>query len=231
MESTGKRERTKFLSFHLKILPLKHGNYKSSRSFLQTFTKILYILDRKGVEEKLKSETCEYTVVWDQNLLDVIRASFSKISWQTYQSQACTAPWTLVHGDFHPANMMVRKGTNNLILLDWEVVGVGCGPQDLGQYVISHMSAAARRSIEESALQYYYDLLTKEGSSTVTKEAYSWSQCRSDYVMGGAERWIWLLAVITRMCPEPMVQFFHDQVKDFILDHGITPHTIGMPRI
>ena len=78
-------------------------------------------------------------VNWEPLLVACVDASVAKVAdgagWDAFQAELQARPFTLVHGDFHPANFMVRRdeGVYSLVLLDWEVVGLGSGPQDLGQ--------------------------------------------------------------------------------------------------
>lgn len=177
----------------------------------------------------------ESKINWNPHLLACMDASMAKISWEDYQA-AVTAPgyvFTLVHGDYHPANMMWKSGNggdvaDSLVLLDWEAVGAGSGPQDLAQYVISHMYPAERRAWESDLLAAYHESLVAGG---VNGEEYTLEKCRADYVAGGVGRWVWLLALLTSMCPDDWVQFFHDQLAAFIEDHGVTPENIVMPRV
>ena len=46
-----------------------------------------------------------------------------------------------------------------LILLDWENVGVGSGPQEIAQFLISHMDPGLRATVESEVLQEYYHSL------------------------------------------------------------------------
>ena len=115
----------------------------------------------------------------------------------------------------------------HIVLLDWEVVGLGNGAQDLGQYFISHSSPEARREMENASLHLYYSELLLSG---ISEAEYSWEDCRADYVAGGFERWVWLLSSLTAMCPPKMVQYFHDQCSAFMVDHSITPENVGQPR-
>lgn len=195
-------------------------------------------------------------VQWDQRLLACMDASISRISWSAYQQRVHSSDyfWTLVHGDFHPANILWRwpdaaqlrncgsnehKEIGSPVLLDFEVVGLGSGAQDLAQYLISHACAADRRAHEEELLQDYYAHLTGTGScantgsgnSFVNPAEYSYEQCKKDYVEGGVCRWVWLLALLSGMCPDPLTQYFHDQVLDFLVDHNVTPENIAMPRV
>lgn len=57
-----------------------------------------------------------------------------------------------------------------LALVDWEAVAVGSGPQDLGQFMISHASPAARRALAPGALRSYAAALTAAGCAEVTEE-------------------------------------------------------------
>lgn len=193
---------------------------------------------------KVKIEDGTSTVRWDENLLDCIDASFGKVNWEDFLAESKDRAWTLVHGDFHPANIMwvwhdnnhphtKENGSGRATFFDWEMVGLGSGPQDVAQYFISHMDPELRRQEEKGLLEAYYHSLTEDndGNGKFTKEDYSFEQCWSDYVTGGAGRWIWFVAYLSAMCPDKMTQYFHDQTATFLKDHGITPSNVGMPRV
>lgn len=76
------------------------------------------------------------SIEWNPELVACLEASLARASWDAFQTELKTRPLTLVHGDFHPGNMMIARdgAACRLTLLDWEVVGVGSGPQELGQY-------------------------------------------------------------------------------------------------
>jgi hypothetical protein len=165
-------------------------------------------------------------VNWDPLLVKCMDSSFYKVSWPAFQQRLKRQKWTLAHSDFHPANMMWNG--DHVVLLDFEVVGIGSGPQDLSQFLISHMAPEQRRGCEERLVREYYRVLTSSG---VDAAQYPWDECWADYVSGGSERWVWLLGLLTGMCPANMVQYWHDQLLAFIQDHQITPASIGMPRV
>ncbi|KAJ3127683.1 hypothetical protein HK100_009601 [Physocladia obscura] len=175
---------------------------------------------------KTNSSTTTKTVKFDPHLIACMNASFSKTSWTGFQTRIKTNPFSLVHGDYHPANLMFRRADDALMVLDWEVVGLGSGPQDVAQYLISHMYPEERRMWEMEFLQAYYDTLVGDGV-----DGYSFEDCRRDYVAGGVARWVWLLGLLTILCPDEWVQFFQDQLLAFIVDHGVTPDNIEMPRV
>merc|ERR1712232_311786 len=114
---------------------------------------------------------------WDPLVVACVDEAIKKASpesngWEVFQADLKTMPLTLVQGDFHPANHMVRaggvtadgekdqNGKSWLVLLDWEAVGVGSGPQELGQYMISHTTPEIRAEVERSAVEAYYAELT-----------------------------------------------------------------------
>ena len=177
---------------------------------------------------KIENGTCK--VNWDANLLATVDASIAKLDFDKYVAIFQQRAWTLVHGDYHPANMIwawdVETKEAKSMLLDWEMVGVGSGPQELSQCLISHMKPSLRKELERELVQDYYDTLVADEKV----QNYSFEDCWEDYKSGGTERWIWLLTYLAALCPDPMVQYFQDQVAAFINDHGVNPENVGMPR-
>jgi aminoglycoside phosphotransferase (APT) family kinase protein len=184
--------------------------------------------------ETAKSKNlAESGVNWDPNVIACLDASIAKATpeaggWATYQAEIKTRPQTLSHGDFHPANMMIANG-ERLIMLDFEQVGVGSGPQDLGQYFISHMIPSVRAGIEREAVNKYYETLC--ALNPEVPKTMSFEQCWSEYVNGGIGRWCWMMPLLATMCPPKMTQYFHDQCKEFMEAHNLTPDNIPMPRV
>jgi hypothetical protein len=199
----------------------------------------------KSTKANANNESCK----WSQYIIGLIDASLSKTSWESFQNRIKNAHFTLAHGDFHPANMLCTFD-NSLVedgslkaeditirLVDWEVVGIGSGAQDIGQYVISHMAPDFRRQCEDRLLQTYYTTLTSciaandESTSEIARGEYTFEICKMEYVHGGVERWMFLLIILANMCPDQMMQYFLNQVEAFARDHGVTAESIGMPRL
>lgn len=197
----------------------------------------------KTTKANLENTGCK----WSPYIIGLIDSSISKISWEGFQKHIRDAHFTLAHGDFHPANMMCTFDDSllqagkltaediTMRLVDWEVVGVGSGAQDIGQYMMSHMSPEARRSCEDRLLRGYYDKLqaTIAACDAVREDRgeYTFEMCKREYVYGGVERWMFLLIILANMCPDAMQQFFLNQVEAFALDHGVTAESIGMSRL
>mmetsp|Transcript_37109 Transcript_37109/g.54567 ORF Transcript_37109/g.54567 Transcript_37109/m.54567 type:complete len:398 (+) Transcript_37109:145-1338(+) len=182
---------------------------------------------------KAKIEAGASNVNWCPHLVEVIDASLSKVSWDTFQMQLSKRSFTFVHGDFHPGNVLVLPPSNelaalNLVLIDFEAVGVGCGPAEIAQFIISHMAPRVRRGCEEHLTEGYYNRLM---SLMPEGQKYTLEQCRADYIAAGTAKWIWLLCLLSNMgLSDDMVQVFNDQVAAFVKDHGVTPENVEMPN-
>ena len=193
---------------------------------------------------------------WDPTLVACIRASLAKVSWSDATAALAASPWTIVHGDFHPGNgILVYEASGGVtvpssssdgsseggavsmrallsplrsVFVDFENVGIGSGPAELGQYMISHMAPGVRRGCEQRLVREYYDTLIASG---VDPADMPWGACWAEYAAGGIAKWVWMFALLTGLCPPPMLAFWADQLSAFITDHGITPDTIQQPRV
>lgn len=180
-----------------------------------------------------KSQEEKPTVTIQPEIVRLVESTAAKIDFAKYAEMWKSKPWTMVHGDYHPANMMLVDGVIHpnfdLMLLDWEAVGVGSGPQDLGQFMISHSTPEKRRESEKAALDVYEktlnEALVARGEAPVSKE-----YILQEYVEGGLCRWAWLLPVCASLCPPQGTQYFHDQMYAFLKDHNVNPEDMGMMR-
>ncbi len=156
---------------------------------------------------------------------------------------AKTIGWSLVHSDYHPGNLLCidtncknSNETPQLVLLDWEVVGVGSGPQDIGQFLISHMKTQdAVDMLDEVSTVYRQSLIEtlQSVNPSQVESVHDLEEIKREIVYGGLERWVWLNGYMSgwagRMPPIYM-QYFHDQMHGWIEKNGITPDEVGMPR-
>merc|ERR1712232_1492663 len=149
--------------------------------------------------------------------------------------------WTLVHGDCWPGNFMwMTKERDSVRIIDWEMVGLGSGPQDLGQYVISNMDPVERKECERELIEAYVDELVRtrirmntpdrvEDDPSTDYDAML-EYCWQEYKIGGVERWVWFLAYFVGIEMYDVAQFFHDQLSCFMKDHSLTEADISQPR-
>lgn len=183
-------------------------------------------LERSGGTAKIR---------WDPHLVACMESSMAKISWHSFQAELQERPWTLVQGDCHPHNALWIRDPQGgrLVIIDFEMVGLGSPAQELGQFVISHMEPSARRANEKALVRTYFDellnALRRQGSDEA--ESLRFDSIWTEYVQGGACRWLWFVAYLCKNFPENMGQFFHDQVASFLHDHVPDPSVMGMPRV
>ena len=196
-----------------------------------------------GLKENIAAGTCKVRL--SAALIRCMDASIAKANWDAFQAELAARPHCLTHGDFHPANFMVRPkaaaggggdddddgsdtpSPHAIVLIDWECVGVGSGPQDLGQFMISHVDSEARARMERGAVAQYYAELKELNPDGV---AMTLDECFAEYVQGGLGRWLWFVPMLVNMCPPKMGQFFVDQVAAFIATHEVTEENVPIPR-
>jgi Ecdysteroid kinase-like family len=169
------------------------------------------------------------TFVWNPIVREAVEKAATGISWQAQLDRlSVDGLWTLVHGDFWPGNVMLHITDGSLRMLDWEMVGLGSGPQDLGQYVLSNMDPAERRACERELIQAYYEELMRNG---IEDDGDLWEYCWKEYTVGGVERWLWfLIYFVGQPGMTDWAQFFHNQIAEFMVDHKLTAHDITQPR-
>lgn len=177
-------------------------------------------------------------VQFDDHLVACIDASFAKTTWQAYTQALSTRPFALVHGDCHPHNVLwceQHTALAHLRLIDFEMVGVGSPAQELGQWTISHMTPGVRRASERRLVAGYHAQVVKNLSDRGEHglEAFSADACWSEYVAGGAGRWIWFVPVLAVMLSAnaKMGQFFQDQLAEFLRDHFKDPEDAPLVRL
>lgn len=158
----------------------------------------------------------------DPRLISLIDKSILETTWQNYLTEIAARPWTLIHGDFHPGNMIWRlhptPSQSQVVFFDFEAVGYGCGPQEIAQALISHASPASRRTYEKEVLDTYYQTLLAELPAGIE---FPRAEFEEAYVKCGLGRWLWLLFVCATGTPPPAVKYFMEQIVAFCEDHGV----------
>lgn len=98
-------------------------------------------------------------------LCEQLSKSPSKL--QTVHDLVDDGPSTLIHGDFHIANMLLSTdpGDESLWLLDWATCGRGNPLRDLAFFFIVSVQANHRREHEAQCLSVYHKALTKEAEA------------------------------------------------------------------
>lgn len=86
---------------------------------------------------------------------------------------AAHLPYGIIHGDFAPGNIGIRtkNGQKDLVLIDWQLTGVGAAPFDLIHFM---SEGPSRLSDSTDLIKYYYDRYRTFGGEFLTLPV--WSQ-------------------------------------------------------
>lgn len=107
-------------------------------------------LERYG--GRLGVEVCEVVTWLSTRLVDLFEAE-----------RALGVPRCVVHGDFRLDNMLFGHGPDgaaeSVTVVDWQTLGVGCGPSDLAYGLGSGLPTAQRQVHERSLFEHYCDEL------------------------------------------------------------------------
>ncbi|MFV0533850.1 MAG: phosphotransferase [Cumulibacter sp.] len=92
------------------------------------------------------------------------------------------APATITHGDFRPDNLLLSPETPDrpMIVVDWQTLGLGAGPNDIAYLIGGATDAEQRRRSEDELLREYLGYLRDRYAVT----DYTESQLRQDYALG-----------------------------------------------
>lgn len=96
-------------------------------------------------------------------------------------------PSTLVHGDFRLDNLCFDDETGEIILFDWQTLGIGAAVTDLS-YFLSAMDVDVSDDEIEELIEYYRNRLAERGIDVPSEELHH------DYYLG-------LLGVLNRLVP------------------------------
>lgn len=96
----------------------------------------------------------------------------------------------MTHGDMHPGNAIWDPSKSKLVLIDFEMMGLGSGPTDLAIWIAVRSSPAWRRKYEKEFVELYYETLISWGekSGKLSRESYTLEQCWYQYKFDGAAK-------------------------------------------
>jgi hypothetical protein len=138
-----------------------------------------------------------------------------------------SAPQTCLHRDVQLDNVMfdARGIDETAIILDWQIMGKGCGTLDVGYFLISALHPDRRRACERDLIGRYQAALARLGVAD-----YSLDRCWSDYLKSAAAK-LYLTVVATVLLdnsgPHKMAWRKADlqRLVAFCADHSISAAT------
>ena len=183
--------------------------------------------------EQLEQKVLEGSVCFPKKLWLCMQQFFQNLHWENFlkDMEVNPVPFTFVHGDFHPGNVMWMPDDPvcPLRILDWEMVGVGSGPQELGQFMIGFLDHERHGLDVHKYLvsAYHKELLNANRNIDFTFEA-----CFREFAVGGIRDWMRLLPeLLERMEWKPdAAAYFLNQLETFRELHCIDPEMVSYPN-
>lgn len=148
-------------------------------------------------------------------------------------------PYSLVHGDYHGSNMMIKEdGSGNTktpleaVVLDFQLVQISEPVADLGKMLLICLSPEDRRKCEKRLVRKNYDALVAAGmdSKTMPFDLYFLR-----YAFQGAMSWMLICGVMDTLMAdgkddEYLVAMIYERLAAFCEDHG-NPAEIGAKTV
>jgi len=202
----------------MKMVSYLQGKNRSQWEFATDRIKMKWQKLLKAAEEKTTG------VKWSDTVISEINTTMANTNWNNFQRRfdvsSPDTPFTLCHGDFHASNLLWvwKQKDIPFYLVDWSEISVYCPFTDLAQFMISHVTTELRREHELRIFTAYYNRLVERG---VSPKTFPIEACWARYKAGGIEKWTSMLIIMASFnLPDAAIQWFHDQVHDFIEDHG-----------
>lgn len=104
------------------------------------------------------------------------------------RSTLTAGPLTFIHGDAHPANMLLPfPGSARPCLVDWQRCGFGAPLLDIARFLVLALTVEERRASEQELLSSYIEQLHAGGA------AYDPARAERDYRIASLLQWGWAL--------------------------------------
>ena len=146
------------------------------------------------------------------------------MAWENFQRELSSSSLTLQHGDFHAGNIMwIPHATQNVRVFDWENVGWGSGPAELGHFYLAIADSKAWGKEQQlKIVRIYYEALVSANAQV--KDVMDFDHCWKEFVLGGF-RWHLLFLPFVEQDPGAGPYYF-DQYDCFVKIHDIKPDDI-----
>lgn len=108
--------------------------------------------------DKFKERHAERLTGHASDILDWMKANFLALF-----TELSARPSTLVHGDFRLDNLCFDDDTGEVIVFDWQTIGVGPGAIDLAYFLSAAVTEDAPDGTVDEMLEFYRERLGAQG--------------------------------------------------------------------
>ncbi|KAG0204088.1 hypothetical protein BGX33_008709 [Mortierella sp. NVP41] len=178
---------------------------------------------RDGWEKgKAMSASGEFEVKYSDKVIKIMDSALKRASWDRLQKrlQDKSIPFTLTHGDFHSANMILDRSSAtepaSICAYDWSKVCIWEPTTDLGWGVIIDVPTPVFKTHARVAPKKYWDRLVE--LRAFRPEEYPLETCWRHFLRGGLEKYLWAFGTICSYSamPPKVVQYLNNQIEAFI---------------
>lgn len=156
------------------------------------------------------------------SFLDIGQRYFSQIP--EIMGKMLEAPFTLVHEDIHPLNLLFAAAENDppFVVLDWPWCAIGPGVREIGYFLIFSLPVRTRWQGECRLLQTYHTTLIEHGISN-----YTFERCWHDYRLSFFKPFHTLVAVVAAFdlshpLMAPFIKAAIGRLVSFAADHRVS---------
>jgi thiamine kinase-like enzyme len=185
-----------------------------------------YNMVKEGV--KMHWDACDKkSLGYSDEICEIMDAAWSKTSFDAFEEQSASHPFTFCHGDYHPGNIMWHE--NDVKIIDWEAAMVAPGIVDFC-YLMFNTSVEYRRENWEQLLEVYIAELAAQGVE------YSLEDAKRDYIYFSVARLTFWFSVIHYSgfydrCIHPengtAAEWYYAHLLSFVEDFDITPENVS----
>ena len=183
----------------------------------------------RSLEKRIKDGSC----ILPDGLSRCLRDFYKNLNWSNFlkDMKENPRPWTLIHGDFHPGNViwLPKDPICPVKIIDWEFAKVGCGPAELAMFTWGVYDFAKHdMHTLVDLVRIYYDALVKINPSIGS--VYGQEDCLDDFAVCGMRSWMLRFPALMSTLPT-WTDHFSRQLETFRSMFGPPSHKISFPNI
>jgi thiamine kinase-like enzyme len=159
---------------------------------------------------------------WPHDFVDTVDR-FTRDYYDLMLADETLWPRGMNHGDFHGMNILEKD--DRLVVLDFQITGVGPALMDVGYFLATALSSEDRRTHEERLVRMHYDGLI-EGNNFDDPRIYPFELYYERYKLMGYYKVVLLVICAATIMADGkeedayMVSWIHHRLAKFTADHG-----------
>ncbi|MEX0943200.1 MAG: phosphotransferase [Pseudomonadales bacterium] len=118
--------------------------------------------------DQFKRQHAETLTAHTIDLIDWLESNYL-----TMMKALANRPSTLIHGDFRLDNLCFDDHTGDVVLFDWQTLGVGAGGIDLAYFLSAAVGVNVSSGRTDELIEYYRGELAKRGVH-ISRDALQW---------------------------------------------------------